>query len=189
MSLDTLLLASLSADSKTRIQAEESLSRDVSAVELMRYVKQSTDLASRLSALVYLKNYVLQHWSAQFAEYKGQLCSEEVKHVIRHDCYSLIGDSQRVVRAQAGFITSKIIAADYPEEWATVLDDLLSNLARPTSEEWLNGSLIVMKGMDYATLSNIRLRRGQYERRAILADCPKSCWLPAQHHTERPIPR
>ena len=146
MSLDTLLLASLSADQTTRVQAEESLSKDVSAIDLIRYVKQSTDSASRLSALVYLKNYVLHHWSAQFAEFRGQLCSEEEKHALRHDCFSLIGDPERNVRAQAGFITSKIIASDYPEEWATVLDDLLSILARPQSEEWLNGSLIVMKG-------------------------------------------
>ena len=145
MALEALLAASISPDQGQRVQAEHTLSTTVTAIDLVRYVKGSKDSASRLSALVYLKNYVLQHWSAQFAEYKGQLCPEADKHALRHECFGLVGDAERSVRSQAGFITSKIIASDYPDEWATVLDDLLGVLAKPQTEDWLHGALVVMK--------------------------------------------
>lgn len=146
MALEELLAASLSPDQPTRTNAERALSSEISATQLVQYINGSTNSAFRLSALVYLKNHVLHHWSAQFAEFRGQICSEEEKHILRHECFRLVGDGERAVRLQAGFITSKIIAADYPDEWATVLDDLLAVLAKPPSEDWLHGALVVMKG-------------------------------------------
>lgn len=145
--MDVLLDASLSHDHATRAKAEVSLSTEVTALQLVEFVKTATNHAQRLSALVYLKNYVLQHWSSQLAEYRGRLCPFEERHSIRHECYNLIGDSDRLVRLQAGYIVSKIIAVDYPEEWATVLDDLINILGKPPTEAWLHGALVVMKGV------------------------------------------
>lgn len=145
--MDALLVASLSSDYAVRTKAETSLSTEVKALQLVEFVKTATDHAQRLSALIYLKNYVLHHWSTQFAEFRGPLCPIEERHSIRHECYNLIGDNDQLVRRQAGYIVSKIVAADYPDEWATVLDDLIVILGSPPTEAWLHGALVVMRGM------------------------------------------
>lgn len=145
--METLLDASLSTDLLLRSNAETTLSTDVTAVQLLQFVKTAINNAQRLSALVYLKNYILRHWSAQFSEYRGQLCPADERHLIRHECFSLIGDPDRLVRLQSGYIVSKIAGADYPEEWATILDDLMGVLGKPSTAAWLHGALVVMKGM------------------------------------------
>lgn len=146
MSLEALFDASLNPDPALRAQAEGVLSTSVSPLQLIHFVGSTTNHAQRLGALVYLKNYILHHWSAQFAEFKGTLCSDDDRHVLRHECFKLLGDAEKAVRLQAGFIVSKMIASDYPEDWATVLDDLISILAKPPTASWLQGSLVVMKG-------------------------------------------
>lgn len=146
MSLQALFEASLSPDQAARTQAETALSTNVSATQLVQFIKTSSSGAHRQSALIYLKNYVLHHWSTQFSEFRGPLCPEEERHVLRHESFSLIGDQERNIRVQAGFIVSKLIGSDYPDEWATVLDDLMGILAKPQNECWLHGALVVMKG-------------------------------------------
>ncbi|BFZ58864.1 hypothetical protein PYCC9005_005930 [Savitreella phatthalungensis] len=145
--LKPLLEASLSPDPSARSQAEQHLA-GVSPVDLVDYARQQQEnAASRLAALVYLKNYVLKSWSPHLSEWAGptHACPEEHKHVLRHQIFELAGDNERPVRLQAAFITSKIISCDYPEEWTTVLDDLMGVLARPPSRAWLEGALVVMK--------------------------------------------
>lgn len=173
MSLQNLLEASLHPDGTIRSQAEEALSTRVSAVQLVEFIKSApaSREALRLAALVYLKNDILHRWTNQFAEFRGPVCPGDEKHALRHACFHLIGDTTRTVRLQAGYIVSKMITADYPEEWATVLDDLMAILAKPQSASWLHGSLVVMKGMHTPPAKNEsgygltkdRFRGGQYE--------------------------
>lgn len=147
-SVEQVLGASLSPDAGARTEAERQLTT-IPAIELVNFAKSSQsssrDIALRQAALVYLKNYVLRTWSVQFAEYAGQPCPEESKHALRHGLFDLIGDGDRAVRLQAAYIVSRIVSADYPEEWTTVLDDLLGELARPQSPDRLEGALVVMK--------------------------------------------
>jgi hypothetical protein len=144
-SIRVLLEASLSTDAEKRSTAEKSL-KTIPSLTLAQYLESESDLALRQTALVLLKNAVVQHWSPTFAEYRPPACSDTDKPFIRHLAFKLVGDAERSIRLQAGYITSRIVASDYPEEWATVLDDLLQILQKPPSEAWLHGALVVMKG-------------------------------------------
>ncbi|ORY85698.1 armadillo-type protein [Protomyces lactucae-debilis] len=143
-SLRELLGASLSPDQQQREAAEQNL-QGVSLLTLAQFLESEGDAALRQTALVLLKNGVVKHWSPTFPEFCEPLCPDQDRPTIRHLVFKLVGDSERSIRLQAGYITSRIVASDYPDEWATVLDDLLRILQKPPSEAWLHGALVVMK--------------------------------------------
>ncbi len=145
MSLEYLLRHSLSSDTTTRIRAELAL-RDVAAFDLLSVVHSNQDSSLRLSAMIWLKNYILHHWSAQFETFRGDLKAGDDKARLRQEFLRLIGDADRAVRLQAGYIISRIVVSDFPDEWPELLSQLMSLLQNPPTEETLHGALVVMKG-------------------------------------------
>lgn len=100
----------------------------------------------RQAALLFLKLFILDCWSEQFDEFKGQLYADgDRKARIRQSLLDLCvsGHDERKVKSAASLVVSKIASADFPTDWPDLLPTIL-NILRTGSEAQLHGALKVL---------------------------------------------
>ncbi|KAH0605511.1 uncharacterized protein H6S33_004733 [Morchella sextelata] len=120
---------------------------DALPVALMNIASaQQLDMTARQAALLILKRYVQHCWSPSFEEFKGQLVRDDVKAQMRVALLGLVTDEQRKIRAAASYVVSKIASQDFPEEWPTLVQDLLK-LISEGSESQVHGALRVLSDL------------------------------------------
>ncbi|EMD32596.1 hypothetical protein CERSUDRAFT_161550 [Gelatoporia subvermispora B] len=129
------LSATLSSDNNTRIAAELKLSElfksPQSAVGLAHLLlTQDIDLALRqISFYLGLRNYVTEHWSPYFTQFKGHAPPPELKTQVRQAVFQGLSDSNRKIRSLCAHTLSSIANSDWPEEYPDLLDQLMGLLA------------------------------------------------------------
>ena len=103
-------------------------------------------IQTRQAALLFLKLFVLDCWSDQFDEFKGQLYADEGRQAqVRQSLLDLaVSDrDERKVKSAASLVVSKIASADFPSDWPDLLPTIL-NILRTGSEAQLHGALKVL---------------------------------------------
>lgn len=149
-----LLHASLSNQQAPRAQAEhqlQSLWNDADYAPSLVSIAQHDSVPQeiRQAALTTLKKFIVTYWGDHFDEYKGQpgetLIPEHVKARIREPLLALATSEHqdRRVKSLAGYVVSKIAAADFPDEWPDLLDRLMV-LISTGSEGQVHGALKVL---------------------------------------------
>ncbi|KAF3915162.1 Importin-9 [Dactylellina cionopaga] len=143
-----LLTALQSSEEGPRRTAEAELfqlySEDSFPLALI-HIAAATDLdfTGRQAAIVYIRSFIDECWSPPYDKYAGPPIKDEVKHQIRNSLLQLLSDKERKIRAAAAFAVSRIASHDFPEEWPSLLQDLLSAIPTATDEQ-LHGLLKVL---------------------------------------------
>ncbi|KAF8461363.1 armadillo-type protein [Kalaharituber pfeilii] len=106
-------------------------------------VEQSLNLSFRTQALLILKNWVLACWSQALEDWKGPQAKEEVKQAVRERIFPLVTNEERKIRTTSAYVMSKIASSDFPEEWPTLLPDLLGLINNGNNNE-AHGALRVL---------------------------------------------
>ncbi|KAI5806722.1 armadillo-type protein [Peziza echinospora] len=106
-------------------------------------VEQSLTLAYRTQALLLLKNWVLSCWSPALDDWKGPQAPENVKQQVRDRIFPLVTNDERKIRTTSAYVMSKIASSDFPEEWPTLLPDLLQLITNGSNNE-AHGALRVL---------------------------------------------
>ncbi|PVG01815.1 ARM repeat-containing protein [Serendipita vermifera] len=133
-----VLVATLSPDPNTRIAAELRIN------ELFR------------TPGIVLRKYVQEHWSDSFPKFVGPLPPPEVKQQVRSLVFSGLNDNQRKIRTSSAFVLSFIAKADYPEEYPTLLSDLLALLSSGSTSS-IHGAMQVLSDFIRNELSEDQL--------------------------------
>ncbi|GAA5974253.1 hypothetical protein JCM11641_003356 [Rhodosporidiobolus odoratus] len=135
-----LLQATLSPDPNTRIQAELSLNKaqqsPETAVGLAKIAtEQQVEVHWRQAASFALKKYVKEYWSPFFSTFKGpQATSPEVKAQVREILFAGLADPVRKIRLACANIISLIAQPDWPDDWPTLMEQLLALIRSPSSD-------------------------------------------------------
>ncbi|KAK6540409.1 hypothetical protein TWF694_009207 [Orbilia ellipsospora] len=143
-----LLTTLQSSDEAPRRAAEGELFQlysDESFPSALVRIAAATDLdfTSRQAAIVYLRTFIDECWSPPYDKYAGPPIKDEVKVQLRTSLLQLLSDSERKIRAAAAFAVSRIASYDFPEEWPSLLQDLLQAIPTATDEQ-LHGLLKVL---------------------------------------------
>lgn len=143
-----VLVATLSADQNTRIAAELRINElfrtpDVGFALASILVAQDADSSLRQSAGIVLRKYVQEHWSDSLPKFVGPLPPPDVKQRVRSLVFSGLSDTQRKIRTSSAFVLSFIAKADYPEDYPTLLSDLLSLLSSGNTSS-IHGAMQVL---------------------------------------------
>ncbi|KAK6506385.1 hypothetical protein TWF506_011300 [Arthrobotrys conoides] len=101
------------------------------------------DFTGRQAAIVYLRSFIDETWTPPYDKYAGPPIKDEVKHQIRTSLLQLLSDKERKIRAAAAYSVSRIASYDFPEEWPSLLQDLLNAIPTATDEQ-LHGLLKVL---------------------------------------------
>jgi hypothetical protein len=91
----------------------------------------SIELNDRQAALIALKTYVGQAWSASLEDHGGTVVvPADAKAAIREQMLGIVFDrgSDSKITAATASVVATIAKADFPEEWPTLLDSLLSQI-------------------------------------------------------------
>ncbi|KAL7271073.1 hypothetical protein RUND412_006190 [Rhizina undulata] len=104
------------------------------------------DMTARQAGLLVMKRYVTHCWSSGFEDFKGPIVKDEIKNQLRPLLLALVTDEQRKIRAAASYVVSKIASSDFPEEWPTLLQDLLK-LITEGNEFQVHGALRVLSDL------------------------------------------
>lgn len=144
-----------SPDNSTRKAAEEHLADVVASdpsntvMALIQTAESSSDVATRQSALLYLKKVVPMYWSAGFESFKGPPVSQVHKHAIRNSLLNLVtGDSDSKIRNTAAYAVVQIAAVDYPDEWPDLLQTLYHHMVSLDPVAVLGGLSLLQDLMD-----------------------------------------
>ncbi|KAF2401277.1 ARM repeat-containing protein [Trichodelitschia bisporula] len=138
----------------------------------------------RQSALLSLKIFVLEAWSPQFDEFKGQvLVPDDEKLRIRQMLLTLAvsGTQDRKVKGAASYVVSKIANADFPEDWPDLLGTILQ-VIQTGAEDQLHGALKVLGDLVDECLNDVQFFR--YAR-----DLVKTVYDVAVNNNRKPIHR
>ncbi|GAA6011372.1 hypothetical protein JCM10207_008317 [Rhodosporidiobolus poonsookiae] len=135
----SLLQATLNAsDPNVRIRAELGLAEaqrtPETAVGLARIAtEQSVEVPWRQAACFALKKYVKEYWSPFFATFVGpQATTVEVKAQVREILFAGLADPVRKIRLACANIVSLIAQPDWPDDWSTLMDQLLALIRSPS---------------------------------------------------------
>ncbi|KAF3207364.1 hypothetical protein TWF679_008430 [Orbilia oligospora] len=101
------------------------------------------DFTGRQAAIVYLRSFIDETWTPPYDKYTGPPIKDEVKNQIRTSLLQLLSDKERKIRAAAAYSVSRIASYDFPEEWPSLLQDLLNAIPTATDEQ-LHGLLKVL---------------------------------------------
>ncbi|KAG8780119.1 hypothetical protein FRC20_008445 [Serendipita sp. 405] len=158
--ITNVLIATLSADPNTRIAAELRINElfrtpDVGFALATILVTQEADPSLRQIRIV-LRKYIQEHWSDALPKFVGPLPPPEVKERVRSLVFSGLSDSQRKIRTSSAFVLSFIAKADYPEEYPTLLSDLLALLSSGNTAS-IHGSMQVLSDFIRNELSEDQL--------------------------------
>jgi hypothetical protein len=155
MTVLELLGALQSSDNDTRNSAEQELASVIAtdpsacAMELINTSLSHIEIASRQSALLYLKKIVPMYWSAGFESFQGPAISQEVKAVIRSSLLNLITrDRNSKIRNSGAYAVVQIAAVDYPDEWPDLLEALYSHMISLDPVAVLGGLSLLQDLMD-----------------------------------------
>ncbi|KAI5259556.1 putative importin 9 [Aureobasidium subglaciale] len=110
---------------------------------------QSIDLPTRQAALLFLKQFVLQVWTPQFEEFRGEmLVSVEERAKLRQALLDLATDAhqERKIKSAASIVVSKIATADFPDEYPNLLPTLL-HIINNGQDGQLHGALRVLQDL------------------------------------------
>ncbi|MCJ1384546.1 hypothetical protein MMC17_007663 [Xylographa soralifera] len=129
-----ILAATQSNDAQTRLAAELQLTglySDEAFPGALVTIGAHPDVAlpERIVALVVLKQIVGKGWSSALEDFEGKiLFSDDVKLDIKNRLLAIVldGNVNSKVINQTAVIVSKIARAEFPEDWPTLLDLLLS---------------------------------------------------------------
>ena len=132
-----ILAATQSNDAQPRLAAEQQLKglySDEAFPGALVTIGAHPDVAlpERLVALVVLKQLVGTGWSSALEEFEGKvLFSDDVKLDIKNRLLAIVfdGSVDSKVINQTAVIVSKIARAEFPEDWPTLVDLLLSQQA------------------------------------------------------------
>ncbi|KAK6352777.1 hypothetical protein TWF696_004779 [Orbilia brochopaga] len=143
-----LLTALQSPDEGPRRTAEGELfqlySEDGFPIALINIAARTDlDFTSRQAAIVYLRTFIDECWSPPYDKYAGPPIKDEVKQQVRSSLLQLLSDKERKIRSAAAFAVSRIASHDFPEEWPSLLQDLLNAIPTATDEQ-LHGLLKVL---------------------------------------------
>ncbi|GAA5855822.1 hypothetical protein JCM8547_000374 [Rhodosporidiobolus lusitaniae] len=151
-----LLQATLDPNPNTRVQAELSLAEAVrapqTAVGLARIAtEQQVEVHWRQAASFAVKKYVKEYWSPFFPTFKGpEATSPEVKSQVREIVFSGLADPVRKIRLACANIVSLIAQPDWPDDWSTLMDQLLA-LIRSSSIDAVEGGMRALS--DFVSIS------------------------------------
>ncbi|GAA5921433.1 hypothetical protein JCM3775_003046 [Rhodotorula graminis] len=151
-----LLQATLDADVNTRVSAELALAKaqqsSETALGLARIATaQEVDVPWRQAACFALKKYVKEFWSPFFPSFKGPTATTpEIKAQVRDVLFVGLSDPVRKIRLACANIVSLIAQPDWPEDWSTLLDQLLA-LIRSSSIEAVEGGMCALS--DFVSIS------------------------------------
>lgn len=157
-----LLQATLDANPNTRLQAELHLAQasrsSETALGLARLATdQQVEVPWRQAASFALKKYVKEYWSPFFASFKGpEATSPEVKEQVRQILYGGLTDPVRKIRLACANIVSLVAQPDWPEDWPTLLDQLLA-LVRSPSIDAVEGGMRALNDFVSITLTEDQL--------------------------------
>ncbi|GAA5946175.1 hypothetical protein JCM3765_000143 [Sporobolomyces pararoseus] len=151
-----LLQATLDPNPNTRVQAELSLAEasrsSETALGLARIAtEQQVEVHLRQSASFALKKYVKEHWSPFFPQFKGPTAtSPEIKSQVREVVFGGLSDPVRKIRLACANIVSSVAQPDWPDDWPTLMDQLLA-LVRSSSIDAVEGGMRVLS--DFVSIS------------------------------------
>ena len=147
-----ILAATQSSDGPTRLAAElqlKGLYSDQAFPGALVTIGAHPDVAlpERIVALVVLKQLVGSGWSAALEEFEGKvLFSDDVKADIKNRSLAIVfdGNIDSKVINQTAVIVSKIARAEFPEDWPTLLDLLLSQ--QSTANDTVTEAILIVLG-------------------------------------------
>ncbi|GAA5841531.1 hypothetical protein JCM3766R1_003978 [Sporobolomyces carnicolor] len=157
-----LLQATLDPNPNTRVQAELSLAEasrsSETALGLARIAtEQQVEVHLRQSASFALKKYVKEHWSPFFSQFKGPTAtSPEIKSQVREVVFAGLSDPIRKIRLACANIVSSVAQPDWPDDWPTLMDQLLA-LVRSPSIDAVEGGMRVLSDFVSITLTEDQL--------------------------------
>lgn len=145
MSVLQLVIDQNSADNDVRRRSELTF-KDVCATNPSQVAYELMDVIMGLnpvdiiqSCLLHLKRMVPRFWSMAFPAFTGNPINQELKSAIRSNLLQLISSTANSkIRNGASYCIVQIAAADYPDEWP----DLLQNLYQMTQEGCSAASII-----------------------------------------------
>ncbi|GAA5868959.1 hypothetical protein JCM16303_000320 [Sporobolomyces ruberrimus] len=151
-----LLQATLDPNPNTRLQAELNLAEASRSSELALGLariatEQQVEVHLRQSASFVLKKYVKEHWSPFFSQFKGPTAtSPEIKSQVRQVVFAGLSDPIRKIRLACANIVSSVAQPDWPDDWPTLMDQLLT-LVRSPSIDAVEGGMRVLG--DFVSIS------------------------------------
>eukprot|EP00727_Mastigamoeba_balamuthi_P011853 m51a1_g7290 putative importin-9 isoform x1 (739) ;mRNA; f:49826-52550 len=136
----------LSADSAVRTSAEEYLHKLEAAPgycpELARLIPSSgIQMPIRHMACIVLKNYAKEHWSRHSEKFQEPEVSPEDKAAVRATLPIGLADPDTKIRTAVALAVAAIAHWDWPEQWPTVIPDLLRCLRETGSPHLVHGAV------------------------------------------------
>ncbi|BGP14490.1 hypothetical protein JCM10213v2_002439 [Rhodosporidiobolus nylandii] len=150
------LQATLDLNPNVRIQAELALNKAQEAPEtalgLARIAtEQQVEVHWRQAASFALKKYVKEYWSPFFPTFKGpEATTPAVKAQVREVLFAGLSDPVRKIRLACANIVSLIAQPDWPDDWPTLMDQLLA-LIRSSSIDAVEGGMRTLS--DFVSVS------------------------------------
>ncbi|ORY73226.1 ARM repeat-containing protein [Leucosporidium creatinivorum] len=145
-----LLQSTLDPNPNARVQAELQLSQlstqSETALALARITTEaSLELHIRQAAGFALKKYVKEFWSPFFTTFKGPVAtSTEVKAEIRSLIFAGLSDPVRKMRLACAVIISDIAHPDWPDDWPTLMSQLLALVGPSSPPDAVDGGMRVL---------------------------------------------
>ncbi|KDE03266.1 hypothetical protein MVLG_06259 [Microbotryum lychnidis-dioicae p1A1 Lamole] len=145
-----VLQGTLSADPNARLSAELQLSQltdqSETALALAQItVEHSLDISLHYAAGFALKKYVKEHWSPFFQAFKGpNATTVEIKAQIRQTIYGGLSDPIRKIRLACAVVVSDIAHSDWPDDWPSLMAQLLQLIGPAASPDAVDGGMRVL---------------------------------------------
>lgn len=100
------------------------------------------------SCLLHLRRLVPKYWSLGFESFVGPVISQDLKVSIRNDLIQLATSSpESKIRSGSSYVITQIAAADYPDEWPSLLNDLYQLTTNYNNEIAMIGGLTVLNDL------------------------------------------
>lgn len=140
------LVASMSADETTRVNAETQLTQGGTqlgfGLALTRVaLNQQTPYGTRQLAAVVLKKYIKEHWQEGEGRFFPPQTSDEEKAAIRELLPVGLSDPIGKIRTACGMAIATICTWDWPHAWPALTGLLIGALRDRASEDAVTGAL------------------------------------------------
>ena len=140
------LVASMSADETTRVNAETQLTQGGTqlgfGLALTRVaLNQQTPYGTRQLAAVVLKKYIKEHWQEGEGRFFPPQTSDEEKAAIRELLPVGLSDPIGKIRTACGMAIATVCTWDWPHAWPALTGLLIGALRDRASEDAVNGAL------------------------------------------------
>lgn len=114
------------------------------ATGLMEIItKPEANIGIKQLCLINMKQLVPKYWSMGFPNFVGPPLSQPLKQLIRSQLLYIIALPDARIRGAAAYCIVQIAAADYPDEWPSLLDDLYTMLVDFNNSDAVIGALTV----------------------------------------------